>query len=126
MKHLRRTALILASVLFAAMLSACVVPDGGYGYYDGGADIGLDYYEPDGAVYGGWDTGYQVGPFYGGRHRPDGDGHRPDGDGHRPDGDGHRPDGGSHPQPPAYRPAPESHPLPSIPTRPRPRGSRPR
>lgn len=123
MNALRWPAIVMAGALFAAMFSACVVPDGGYNYYDGGADIGLDYYEPHGAIYGSWEPGYQVGPFYNGGHRPEpGGGHRPDGDGR---GDGHRPDGGGHPQPPAYKPAPESHPTPSIPTRPRSKGARP-
>jgi hypothetical protein len=91
--------------LFTATLPGCVVPDGGYGYgdgYEGDADIGLDYYDP-GVEYGGWEPGYQVGPFY---H-----------DGHHPEGGGHHFEGGAHPQQPAYKPAPASRPMPSIPVR---------
>jgi hypothetical protein len=46
----------------------------------------VDYYEPYGAVYGGWGPGYHVAPFRGGAHRGAGG-------------------GGTH----AYRSAPASH-----------------
>ncbi|MFZ1545974.1 MAG: hypothetical protein WAT12_02585, partial [Candidatus Nitrotoga sp.] len=62
--------------------------------------IGLGYYEPSyGVAYGGWGPGYRVGP-------PLRDGVR------RPD------HGRNHAPPHTYRPAPTSHPMPSIPTRP--------
>jgi hypothetical protein len=52
----RRLALVAGLVL-----AGCAVDAGpGYGY--GGA-VGVDYYEPYGAVYGGWDSGYNVGPY---------------------------------------------------------------
>lgn len=85
--------------LFTVLSSGCVVPDGGYGYgYDAGVDIGLDYYEPYGDVYDGWGPGYLVVPF---RDRS------------------HRPDHGGHLRPHAYRSAPSTHSIPSIPSRPR-------
>jgi hypothetical protein len=102
MNILRWSAIAFVIGLFTALLSGCIVPDGGYGYYDD-MGIGLDYYEPYGADYGGWRPGYRVGPFHDGGHHP-----------------GH---GGGHPPPHAYRPAPESHPMPSIPSRPRSHGS---
>ncbi|HWA79683.1 MAG TPA: hypothetical protein VG848_05155 [Acetobacteraceae bacterium] len=78
--------------LFALLMlmAGCVVPGGGYGY-----DLG--YYEPAGINYGGWSTGYDVGPVWG--------------------RDVHGYYGGGHPPPRAYRPAPASHPVPSIPSR---------
>ncbi|MFJ2990839.1 hypothetical protein ACIPF8_23540 [Collimonas sp. NPDC087041] len=84
--------------IFAALTAGCAVSDGGYGGYgySGGVGVGLDYYEPFGGDYGGWGPGYQVGPFRGG------------GD-HR--GGGGR--GGQH----AFRSAPASHSMPSIPSR---------
>ena len=81
--------------LVSGLLSACVVSDGGYGY-DGGAGIGMDYYEPYGAVYGGWAPGYHVGPVRDGDHRPD--------------------HGGGQSATHAFRSAPTSHSLPSIPS----------
>lgn len=91
MNILRWSATALVIGLFTVLSSGCVVPDGGYGY-GGGVAVGVDYYEPYGANYGGWGPGYQVGPFRGGGHPA-----------------GH---GGSH----AYRSAPASHPMPSIPS----------
>jgi hypothetical protein len=117
MNALRRPAIGCALGLFAAILSGCAVPYGGYGYYDGGVDMGLDYYESDGGDYGGWEPGYYVGPFHG-------DGHRPGGGGHPHDGGGHPPEGGGQTHAPAYKPAPASHPAPSIPARSRSKGSR--
>ncbi|HEY8024442.1 MAG TPA: hypothetical protein VIF60_07750 [Burkholderiaceae bacterium] len=92
-----------ALIVPAAMLVGCVVAGGGgYGNGGGGAEIGIgvDYYEPFGGVYGDWAPGYRVGPYRDGGHG--------------------RGEGGSRPH--AYRPAPGSHPMPSIPGRPR--GSR--
>jgi hypothetical protein len=85
-----------AIALVAGLACGCVATDG-YGY-GGGPDVGVgvDYYEPYGAVYGGWGGGYRVGPFPEGGHRRD--------------------DGGGGPAR-AYVSAPESHPVPSIPSR---------
>lgn len=84
----------------AAILSyGCVVAEGGYG---GGPAYGLDYYEPYGIYYGGWGPGYEVAPFRPGERHPEMHG------------------GG--PSPHAYRPAPASRAMPSIPTAPRPGG----
>lgn len=78
------------------VLSAgCILSDGGYGYDDGG--YGAAYYEqPYGADYGGWGPGYYVAPFRGGHHRP--------------------PDGGVHASAHAYRSAPASRSMPSLPS----------
>jgi hypothetical protein len=96
---LRSTTIALAVALFTAFSSGCAVTGDGYGYgYDGNVDVGLDYYEPYGGYYGGWGPGYRVGPYReGGDHRPD--------------------QGGGHAPPHAYRPAPASHSMPSIPSR---------
>jgi len=91
---LRRLALAFVVLTLMVLLSGCVVTGGGYGYDDGGY-IGADYYEPAGVYYGGWGPGYQVGPVRGDDHRD-----------HRPTG------GGGH----AYRSAPASHSMPSIPS----------
>lgn len=85
--------------LSSVSLSGCVVADGGYGYGGGGVGVGVDYYEPYGAIYGGWGPGYRVGPYR---------------DGGRSDRGGGR----AH----AYRSAPASRSMPSIPSRSR--GSR--
>lgn len=101
---LRWSAIAFVIGLFAILSSGCAVYGGGYGY-DGsvGVGIGLDYYEPYGVEYGGWGPGYRVGPSR--------------------DGD-HRPDRGGGPLPPhAYRSAPASHSMPSIPSRSRSGGS---
>jgi hypothetical protein len=66
----------------------------------------LTYYEPSGIDYGGWGHGYQVAPFRGGDHRPTG--------------------GGGHASAHAYRSAPASHSMPSMPSRARSGGSRSR
>ena len=100
---LRWSAIAFVIGLFTLMSTGCVVTGGGYEYEDG-VGIGLDYYEPYGAVYGGWGPGYRVGPVRDGYHRPD--------------------SGGGHPPPHAYRSAPPSHSVPSIPSRSRSGGSR--
>jgi hypothetical protein len=92
--HLRGTAIALAIGVFAVLPAGCVVPDGGYGY-DGGVGVGLDYYEPYGADYGGWGPGYRVGPIRGGDFRG----------------------GGGRVASHAYRSAPAGHSAPSIPSR---------
>lgn len=87
------TALVVG--LFTALLSGCVVPGDGYGY-DASVGVGVGYYEPYGAYYGGWGPGYYVGPIHGNNYRPD---------------------RGGRPTPHAYKPAPGSRPPPSIPSR---------
>jgi hypothetical protein len=102
--RLRWLALAFVGSTLTVLLSGCILPDGGYDY--GGGGIGAAYYEPYGVDYGGWGSGYQVAPFRGGDHRPTG--------------------GGSHASARAYRPAPASHSMPSIPSRSRSGGSRSR
>jgi hypothetical protein len=93
-----------ATVLAGAILllsSGCVATaEGGY---DGNVDVGIgvDYYDQFGYDYGSWGSGYAVGPYRGGGDRP----RRGDRDG------GHAGHG--------FRPAPPSHPVPSIPSAPR-------
>jgi hypothetical protein len=87
------TALVIG--LVAVLPSGCIVPGGGYGY-EGGAGYGLDYYEPYGVEYGGWGPSYQVAPYRGGERRPARAGGGP----------------GAH----AYRAAPASRSMPSIPS----------
>jgi len=100
--HLRRLARDFGVGTLTALLFGCIVPGGEY--YDG--DTGAGYYEPAGVIYGGWGPGYHVGPYRGGDHHPE--------------------RGGGHGHAPAYRPAPASRPIPSIPTRSRSGGSRSR
>jgi hypothetical protein len=100
---LRWSALAFAIGLFTALSPGCAVYGGGYGY-DGGVGIGLDYYEPYGADYGGWGPGYRVGPIRDGAHRPD--------------------RGGGQPSAHAHRSAPASRSMPSIPSHSRSGGSR--
>jgi hypothetical protein len=92
--RLSATAVVLG--LFTLLSSGCVVP-GGYGY-DGSVGVGVDYYEPFGAVYGGWGPGYHVAPGREGYRRPDGG-------------------GGGHASAHAFRSAPSSRLVPSIPSR---------
>lgn len=91
----RRSEIALAIALFTALLSGCVAPADRY-RYDTRVSIGVGYYEPYGVFYGGWAPGYYVGPIYGNYYRP------------YP---------GMRPNPPAYRPAPASRRVPSIPAR---------
>lgn len=93
------TALVIG--LCAVVASGCVVPAGGYGY-GGGAGYAVGYYEPSGVDYGGWGPGYQVAPYRGGGHRPVVSGGRA--------------------SPHAYRAAPASRAMPSIPSAARSRG----
>jgi hypothetical protein len=90
---LRRGVLWLAAAALA-LLSGCVASGGYAGAYDG-----QYYYQPGGYVYSGWGPGYQVGP-------PRGDDHH---DHVRP---AHVENQSAHP---AYRSAPASRPVPSIP-----------
>jgi hypothetical protein len=80
--------------LFTVLSTGCVVPGNGYGY-DTRVGVGVGYYEPYGSYYGGWGPGYYVGPIYGSNYRPD----------------------HSRQTPHAYKPAPASRPVPSIPAR---------
>ncbi len=94
----RLAKLIVLAPLFT--LAACAIEPGygygygnGYGYDGGGPDvgIGIDYYGGIGYDYGGWGGNYRVGPPRGGRRGGD---------------------RGVH----AYRPAPASHGMPSLPS----------
>lgn len=96
----RWSAIAFVIALFMLLVSGCVA-GGGYGY-DGNVGVGVDYYEPYGADYGGWEPGYQVGPVRGGHHGSVGG------------------PASSH----AYRSAPASHSMPSIPSNSRSGGSR--
>jgi hypothetical protein len=112
---IRFAACALAIGLSAALPSGCVAT-GGYGYDDGGS-VGVGYYEPYGADYGGWGSGYRVGPYRGGGGDRGG-GDRGGGD----RGGGDR--GGGHDSGHAYRAAPASRSMPSIPSHSRGGGSR--
>ncbi len=103
---LRCLALPFVICALTCLLSGCVVTGGGY--YDSG-DIGAAYYEPSGVYYGGWGPGYHVAPYRSSDH-----------------GDHHQTSGGGHEYTRAYRPAPPSHAVPSIPSQPRSGGSRSR
>jgi hypothetical protein len=94
----RTTAFALG--LLMVLASGCTIAGGGYGYDDG---IGLDYYEPSDGVYGGWGPNYRVGPLRDGGHFAG--------------------RGGGRPGPHAYRAAPASHAMPSIPSHSRGGGS---
>lgn len=103
---LRRICAAFALSLPLLLPSGCVVTDGGYGYvYSDGLGIRLDYYEPHGYFpRGGWGPGYWVAPFRGSHRGADHPG-------------GYR-------SPRAFRHAPLSRPVPSIPSHPRGRPSR--
>ena len=97
------TGAVVACLLLVLASGCAVTGEGGYGY-NGGVSVGVDYYDPWGFDYGPWGPDYQVGPYRGGAQRPlRGDRNPP----------GHN-----------YRPAPPTHPVPSIPSRPRPAGGR--
>lgn len=67
-----KTAVRSSLVLALLGLSACVVGAG----YDGDVGVGVGgYYEPYGVEYGGWGSGYRVGPGRGGEHRSGGGNH---------------------------------------------------
>jgi hypothetical protein len=76
--------------LVAVLSSGCIVPGAG------GAGYGLDYYEPSGVAIGGWGPDYRVAPYREGEHRQASAGGRP----------------AAH----AYRAAPASRAMPSIPS----------
>ena len=89
----RWSATALVVVASVLLTFGCVV-DGGEPAY------GVGYYEPAGVPYGGWGVGYDVAPFH--------------------DRDHPRFVGAGPPH--AFRPAPASRSIPSIPSRPRPGG----
>ena len=88
-------AVVVGAIIFFS--PGCAVYDDGAYSYDAGASVGvgLDYYEPFGFGYGPWGQGYHVGPYRGGDPHPQ----------RGPDTPGH-----------SYRPAPNSHAVPSIPS----------
>ena len=88
---IRSAAFVIAIGMSAVLPSGCLAPGG----YDDGGTVGVDYYEPYGADYGGWGSGYRVGPYHG--------------------GGGDR--GGDHGSSHAYRSAPAGRSMPSIPSR---------
>lgn len=96
---LRNTLIVIGVVVFAGLTSSCAVTAGG-GYYGTDVGVGLDYYETPG-YYGGWGSGYFVGPY---RH-----------DHH--DDHGHGEHGGGRPSQHSYRSAAPSRSVPSIPSR---------
>lgn len=96
---LYRSVIVLAVGVSAMLIAGCVATGGygnGYGY--GG---GADYYQPYGTNYGGWYPGYNVGP-----HRGRGE--------HQPGGGEHQASGGQATH--AFRAAPASRAMPSIPS----------
>jgi len=92
---LRWLAFAFVVLTLTVLLSGCVVTDGGYGYYDDG-DIGAAYYGPADVYYGGWGPAYHVAPYRGGEHRETSE--------------------GGHASTRAYRAAPASRSMPSIPS----------
>ncbi len=96
--------------LVTVLLCGCVATVGGYGYGEGAAIV-PDYYEPYGAVYGGWAPEYYVAPFRGGDRRFERGEERRAGRNERPSPTR------------AYRGAPASRAIPSIPSAPRSGGS---
>jgi hypothetical protein len=100
----RWSAITVAIGLVAIVSTGCIATGGGYGY-DGNVGVGVDYYEPAGVEYGGWGRGYRVAPFRGGGDHRAGPGN-----------------GRAH----AYRSAPASHSVPSIPSRSRGGSSHPK
>ena len=91
---MRLSAFTVAAVTWTFLSAGCIMSDGGYGY-DGGGVVGVGYYEPFGVDYGGWGPGYHVAPYRDGRR----------------EGGERRPGGGGH----AYRSAPASRSMPSLP-----------
>jgi hypothetical protein len=89
-RPLRITGLAL---LLVVGIDGCVATGGGYGGGDVDVGVSAGFYEPYGYAYGGWGPGYYVGPGGGGERR------------------------GGNARTHNYRPAPASHPTPSIPSR---------
>ncbi len=92
--HLRCLALCSVACTLTLLLTGCVLTGGGY--YEG-EDIGAAYYEPYGVVYD-WGPRYHVAPYRGDHHPSEG--------GREFGRESKR----------AYRPAPASRPVPSIPS----------
>jgi hypothetical protein len=94
--------MLLRSIVFVygvgtlvVLMACCILPDGETGYDSGG--ICTAYDEPYGVDYGGWGPDYQVAPYRGSGHR--------------------RPTGGGGPAATrAYRSAPASRSMPSLPS----------
>jgi hypothetical protein len=84
------------------LLLGCVA--GGGGYYGGTPGYGLDYYGAYGFDYGVWGPGYEVAPFYREREH---------------EHDRGWVEHGGQQAPHAFRAAPASRPIPSIPSAPR-------
>jgi hypothetical protein len=101
----RSTAVLAAASL--AFLAGCWASLGDNGGVGVGVAVpyGVDLYEPSGYEYGRWPSTYYVAPP---RVYRDHDDHRVSRDRNRA-------------QKPAFRPAPHSRPVPSLPSRPRPR-----
>jgi len=95
---LRWPAFTLSALTWTFLSAGCILSDGGNGYDDG--VVGADYYDSVGVGVdvGGWGPGYHVAPYRGGGHRPEEGERRPGGAG------GH-----------AFRPAPASRSMPSLP-----------
>jgi hypothetical protein len=114
--------LVLSASL--GLIGGCAVTGVGVGYsgeagYGGGYYQPYSYYEPYGYEYGGWGTGYRVGPRWGVGHR-DGDRHDWDRRGGGRGNVGPSPGRGAGPAPGRpYRPAPPTRSMPSIPGHPR-------
>ena len=117
---LRRLLAAIALGLLPMIPTACAVDGATYGgaAYGGGAyDYGPDYYEPNGYDYGGWGDGYFVGPYRewgrgGFAHRDGGIVRHDEGRG----GFDHRGGGRGPAAAHAFRSAPASHGMPSIPS----------
>jgi hypothetical protein len=97
----RRWAIGALTAALFAVLSGCIATVGDYDRRGEGG-YGVGYYEPYGDVYGGWPSGYHVGPPRGDRARETQS---------RPARESSRS------SKPAYRPAPESRPLPTLPSK---------
>lgn len=109
MIHLRTrgAAIALLIGLNTFWLAGCaVIDDGGYGY-NTDVRVGMDYYDPWLGGYDDWGPGYRVAPPRQTVPRPDFGRDRPSHQG-------------------GYRPAPGSHAVPTIPSRPHSRDGRPR
>jgi hypothetical protein len=92
---MKRLLIVLAIGLLTFTESACTVVGDGFAG-NGNVGVGLDYYEPLGFDFGGWGPGYGIGPYHDGSHRFESRGSG---------SAGH-----------AYRSAPSSRAIPSIPS----------
>lgn len=89
--NIARQRWIVGAVGLLSVMGLCACLVAGRGRDDGTVYVG-GYYEPSGREHGGWGPGYHVAPPRGGERRPE----------------------TQH----VYRPAPPSHKIPTIPTRP--------